>query len=336
MIFKTKRIHHLRKKKNQERLRIVHLLNFSIRTPDKTAIEPKSFFQNRQLCLAMDFVDTLFFSLSGKMVLNKVSSVQSKFTMWDICYNDNVNITQKRRRKNNRTFRSAASTSLAIICFQVLIVNGSELTPVRTSRPNVNMYDQTRNIKSATSALRNVRREVMLEEAFMHIDFFSTSEPTTALSDSPALTSTQSATLSTSDISEKRTRSNATNSDDMEADPSLDISVDDDYFYNATDESSDETSYDDFFEDTRLVPISREPSEMSSASPSETAFLPVAILEVPEDPIDQLGLVPSSEPTDIKTSDRIDQTAVPSPGFFLPETGAPSETSPFFFWCSHY
>ena len=295
----------------------------------------------------MDFVDTIFFSLRRRMmVLNKASSVQSKKnterSRWN---NNNGNSIKKRQQKINRmpsslklsslSFRRAATSSLAIIYFHVLIVNGSELTTVQPPRTNMRMQEQTESSESATGALRNVRREVLLEEAFMYTDFFGTDDLTTVTTGSPAIPSTQSATPITSDLSEEQINSG----DYVESDLSLDSSEDDNSFYNATDDiselriTSDLTNIDDiesdfFFNGTDdFVEETEGPSETSSASPSETNFLPVAVLEEPEDPIEQLVLAPTNEPTDIKTSERIDQTQVPTSGFLHTRSGPPTNSN---------
>jgi hypothetical protein len=262
----------------------------------------------------------------------KTTKMQLKNTERCIGYHgNNDNNTQKCQQKLFRRASSLSSSSLfsfrgivlitqALIFFHILLVDGSVPTgePPRLRKDN---QEQSTSSYSEGTELRTVRREIMLEEVLFYNDIFASDPPIPTVK-SAIITSAPSAIPNpTADISEEPTASNVSIIENSDGDSPWDTSENDVYIYNVTDDDPEPTSDDPFFDEATLE--SQKPSEVPSTSPIKITFLPVQILEDPDDPLVELGLTPSNQPTDSIDS-KIDQTDSPeTAGFLWTLTGEP-------------
>jgi len=233
-------------------------------------------------------------------------------------------------------FRGVVLISQALLYFHILFVEGLEPAAVQPTRLKKDDPVQSNSEISSGTAFRTVKREIMLEEELFYNDIFETDQliPTTK---SETITS-ESSTIPTSalNMSEEPTNLHASFIENIDTNSAWNNTDDDLYFYNDTEEFPEVTHNDSYFDET-VMELTKNPSEAPSFRPTEINFLPVAILEAPEDPLVQLGLNPSNEPTDSiasyvptdSTDSRIDQPTNPpqSSLFFYTRTTEPSLNS---------
>lgn len=121
--------------------------------------------------------------------------------------------------------------SQALLYFHVLFVDGLEPAIVQPSRLKKGDQVETNSGRSSGTALRTVKREIMLEEELFYNDIFETDQPIPTTK-SENITS-ESSTIPTpaSNISEEPTNSNVTIIENIDTNSTWDNNTDDDLFF---------------------------------------------------------------------------------------------------------